>query len=196
MRFMIVCMAAVMAGSGLAAAPVRASEPQQAVTAPSARQLALTRRYIDLMMSDQLEDVVREIMGDEAGRDSTVPEEDRQFMVELTTDLLTDLIPQMINELVPVYAATYTETELEALVAFYDTEMGRSIAAKSIQVMPEENRVMMSMMPQLLDKMAARMCQHYGCGPGELETLRSEMRAGAGFDSSPASAPPPKPASR
>ena len=197
MRFRIVCMAAAVAGSALTAAPVRAAEvPQAAAGAPAARQLELARRYIDLMMSDQFEDVIREMVGDEAERDETMPEEDRRFLVDLTADLLTDLIPQMINELVPVYAAAFTEAELEALVAFYDTEMGRSIAAKSVQVMPEENRAMMSVMPQLLDKMAARMCQHYGCGPGDLEALRREMRAGAGLASSPAPAPPPKPASR
>lgn len=196
MRFMIVCLAAAMAGAGLAATPVAASDAPQAATAPSARQLTLTRRYIDLMMSDQFEDAIREMIGDETGRDSTLPEEDRRFLVELTTELATDLIPQMINEMIPVYAAAFTEAELEALIAFYDTDMGRSIAAKNVQVMPEANRAVMSVMPQLLDKMAARMCQHYGCEPGELETLRREMRAGAGLASSPAPAPSPKPGSR
>lgn len=189
MRFMIVCLAAAMAGSVLAATPVRASDAPQAAAAPSARQLELARRYVDLMMSDQFEDVIREIVGDEAERDSTIPKEDREFLVDLTTDLVTDLIPQMINELVPVYAETFTETELEALVAFYDSEMGRSIAAKSVQVLPEENRVMMSLMPQMLDKMASRMCQHYGCEPGQLETLQREMREGAGLASTPAAPP-------
>lgn len=189
MRFMIVCLAAALAGATLTTQPVRAGEAPQAASEPSARQRALARRYIDLMVSDQFEDVIREMIGDEAERDSTMPEEDRQFLVDLTTDLVTDLIPQIINELVPVYAAAFTESELEALVAFYDTEMGRSIAAKSVQVMPEENRAMMSVMPQLLDKMASRMCQHYGCGPGELEALQRQMRAEAGLDSSPAPAP-------
>ncbi len=197
MRFMIVCMAAAVAGSALTAAPVWAAEvPQTAAEAPSTRKLELARRYIDLMMSDQFEDVIREMVGDEAERDTTMPEEDRQFLVDLTTELVTDLIPQMINELVPVYAAAFTEAELAALVAFYDTEMGRSISAKSVQLMPEENRAMMSVMPQMLDKMAARMCQHYGCGPGELEALQREMRIGAGLASSPAPAPSRKPASR
>lgn len=196
MRFMIVCLAAAMAGAGLAATPVFASDLPQSATAPSARQLALTRRYIDLLMSDQFEGVIREMIGQEMGRDSTLPEEDRRFLVGLTTELATDLIPQMINEMVPVYAAAFTETELEALIAFYDTEMGRSIAAKTVQVMPEASRAVMSVMPQLLDKMAARMCQHYGCEPGELDTLRREMRAGAGLTSDPAPEPNRKSGSR
>ena len=196
MRFMIVCMAAAVAGSALVATPLRASDAPQAATSASARQLDLARRYIDLMMSDQLEVVIREMVGDEAGRDTTLPEEDRQFLVDLTTELTTDLIPQMVNELVPVYADAFTEAELEALVAFYDTEMGRSISAKSVQLLPEENRAMLSVVPPMLDKMAARMCQHYGCEPGELETLRRQMRADAGLASSPEPAPSRKPGSR
>ncbi|MDY6925169.1 MAG: DUF2059 domain-containing protein [Pseudomonadota bacterium] len=195
MRFMIVCLAAAIAGAGLVATPVGASDTPQAATAPSARQLALTRRYIDLLMSDQFEDAIGAMIGDEMSRDITLPEEDRRFLVDLTTELATDLVPQMINEMVPVYAAAFTEAELEALIGFYDTEMGRSISAKTVQVMPEANRAVMSVMPQLLDKMAARMCQHYGCEPGELEALRQEMRAGAGLASSPAPAPSLKPGS-
>ena len=53
MRFMIVCMAAAVAGSALVATPLQASDAPQAATAASARQLDLARRYIDLMMSDQ-----------------------------------------------------------------------------------------------------------------------------------------------
>lgn len=198
MRFMIVCLTAALAGAVLTAPPARASEAPQATSEPSARQLALTRRYIDLMMSDQFEDVIREMIGDEAARDSSLPDEDRQFIVDLTAELVTDLMPQMINEMVPVYAAAFTEAELEALVAFYDTEMGRTIAAKSVQVMPAADRAVMSVIPQMLDKMAARMCQHYGCEPGELESLRREMRMGAGLTSGPAPAPEPalKPGSR
>lgn len=196
MRILIACLAAALSVAA-PSAPARAAEaPQSAPAEPSARQLELTRRYIDLIMSDQLEGVLREMIGDEVDRDAAMPEEDRAFLVDLTTELMTDMIPRMIDEMVPVYAAAYTEAEMEALIAFYDTEVGRSIAAKAVQLMPEENRAMMSVMPQVLDKMASRMCQHYGCGPGELEVLQREMRAGAGFTSSPAPAPPPKPVRR
>ncbi|MNR62353.1 hypothetical protein D3C85_1843530 [compost metagenome] len=53
-------------------------------------------------------------------------------------------------------------------------------------VMPEANRAAMSVLPALLDKMAARICQHYGCAPGELEAMQREMR---GEPMTPAAAP-------
>src|SRR5688500_6824880 len=95
MRFKIAFLAAA-AGVILTASPVLAAvAPQAAAAAPSARQLELTRRYIDLTMTDQFEDVIREMVGDEAARDDTLPEADRQSLVELTTEIATDLLPQM-----------------------------------------------------------------------------------------------------
>lgn len=195
MRFMIAGLAAAVIGLAALGGSVRAEEPAQA-TAPSPRQLALTRQYIDLMMSDQFETAIREMVGDEAAADNSLPDEDRRFLVDLTTELVSDMLPQMIEEMVPVYAAAFTEPELEALVAFYDSEMGRSIAAKNVLVMPEANRAVMSVVPQMLDKMAARMCQYYGCGPGELEELRRAMQAGASGVAAPAPAPSRKSGAR
>ena len=109
-------------------------------------------------------------------------------MIEMAAELTHDLLPQMIEEMVPVYASVFTQAELESLLAFYETEMGRAILDKTIAVMPEANRAVLSVMPQMLDKMAARMCQHYGCEPGELEELQRGMREEAGL-ATEASAP-------
>lgn len=182
MRFMIVCLAAALAGATLTTQPVRANEAPQAASEPSARQLALTRRYIELTMSDQFEDALREMIADQAAMDPAaqdLPDEDRRFVADLTAELTTDMIPQMLDQMVPVYARTFSEAELEALIAFYDTEMGRSILAKTMESMPEASRAAMTVVPQMLEKMAARICQHYGCTPGELEELKREMRGEA-----------------
>lgn len=180
MRFMIVCMAAAVASSALTAAPVRAAEvPQAAADAPSARQLELTRQYIDLTMTDQFDDAIRQMIADQAALDPNarnMPEEDRQFLIELTGELTTDMIPRMIDAMVPVYARAFTEAELVAMIEFYDTDIGRSIIEKTMTAMPEANRAALTVLPQMMDKMAARMCQHYGCEAGELEELQRRMR--------------------
>jgi hypothetical protein len=171
----------VLASAGLTAPPAAraAVVPQDAAVVPSPRQLELTRRYIDLTMSEQFEDSIREMIIDQAEIDPNardLPDEDRRFIAELTAELTTDLIPQMLDAMTPVYARTFTEEELEAMIAFYDTELGRSIVEKTMVAMPEANRAAMTVIPQLLDKMAARICQHYSCEPGQLERLQSEMR--------------------
>ncbi|MBB4083554.1 DUF2059 domain-containing protein [Brevundimonas lenta] len=190
MRLMIVCAAALLATAAIPATASAAVEPPQAATAPSTRQLDLSRRYISLMMSDQFESVIHEMLGDEFDNDSSarnLPEEDRRMIIDLTAELTTDMVPQMIEAMVPAYAAAFTEEELVALIAFYETPLGRSIAEKTITVMPEANRAIMSVIPQMLDKLATRMCQRYRCTPAQLEQLRQGMREGAGL--APASNP-------
>jgi Rieske Fe-S protein len=44
----------------------------------------------------------------------------------------------------------------------------------------------MSVVPRMLEKMATRMCQHYGCSPEEQREMLEGMREGAGI--APASA--------
>ena len=122
-------------------------------------------------MTDQFEDAIRQMIVDQAAMDPTtrdLPAEDQRFLVDLAAELTTDMIPKMLDAMVPVYARTFTEAELEALIAFYETEMGRTILEKTMVAMPEATRASLSVMPQLMEKMAARNCQHYGCEPGEL----------------------------
>lgn len=181
MRLKIVFAAAAIAGAALVAPTARAAVAPQdaAAAAPSARQLELTRRYIDLTMTEQFEDSIRQMIVDQASLDPNarnLPEEDRRFIAELTAELTTDMIPQMLDAMVPVYARSFTEEELVAMIAFYDSELGRSVIEKTMVAMPEANRAALTVVPLMLDKMAARMCQHYGCEPGQLERLQQEMR--------------------
>ncbi len=189
MRLMIVCLATALAATTLPAVPVAAQSSGQTTAAPSTRSSELARQYLNLIMTDQFEGVVRQMLGTEFENDAemqALPEEDRRMILSLTAELTADMVPQMITEMVPVYAATFTEEELTALVAFYGTPLGRSIAAKSIAVMPEADRAVMSVVPQMLEKMAGRLCQHYGCSPEEQREMLEGMREGAGM--APASA--------
>ncbi|WP_298100798.1 DUF2059 domain-containing protein [Brevundimonas sp.] len=189
MRLMIVCLATALAATTLPAVPVAAQSSGQTTAAPSTRSSELARQYLNLIMTDQFEGVVRQMLGTEFENDAemqALPEEDRRMILSLTAELTADMVPQMITEMVPVYATTFTEEELTALVAFYDTPLGRSIAGKSIEVMPEADRAVMSVVPQLLEKMAGRLCQHYGCSPEEQREMLEGMREGAGM--APASA--------
>jgi hypothetical protein len=170
----------------LFAAVLMVGGPALAQDAPSARQLELSRRYVQVMQSDQLEQVIRTMLMSDPGMDADgMPAEDRQFLIDLAAELVTDLMPTMMEQLIPVYAEVFTEAELEALVAFYDTDMGRSIARKTVESLPEVNAAMMTVMPQILDKMIVRMCERYGCDPAD---VRDEVYRGAGI--APAGAAP------
>jgi hypothetical protein len=162
-----------------AAHGTRDTESTASPPAASARQLALSRRYVDLMQGDQLRAAVRDMVEGQAQAEAgTLPEADRRFLTDLTVEIVGDLVPAMMDELVPVYAVVFTEAELESLVAFYDSAEGRSIITKTFASMPEADAAMMTVIPLMLDKMAVRMCDHYGCDP---VAARAEMYAGAGL---------------
>lgn len=179
MRLWLIMLAGLTLASGAAAQTKPQEPPPASADQASARQLELTRRYVDLMMTDQLETLIRQMIALEASMDPEardMPDRDRRFMTELATELVTDMIPQMLDEMVPVYARTFSEAELEALIAFYDTEMGRSIINKTYASMPDATAAAMSVMPQMMEKMASRMCQHYGCTAEELQEMREAMQ--------------------
>ena len=164
-------LALFVAGTGEAHAVQAKSQSPAVASEPSARQLSLSRRYIELMQSDQLSVMIRSAIETAASLDVDAAElatEDREFMLDLATELTTDMMPQMLDRMVPVYARVFSEDELLALIAFYDSDLGRSILEKTYSSMPEANAAMMEVMPQLFEKMAARMCVRYGCDTAEI----------------------------
>lgn len=153
--------------------------PALAQSQPSERQIELSRRYIQLAQGEQMEDALRQMMATDPTTDlSDLPAEDRDFVLNMTAEILADLMPKMMEAMVPAYADAFTEQELEALISFYDTEMGRSIIEKTFQIMPEINTAVAAIIPELFQKMASRMCARYDCDPRE---ILAEMYAGAGM---------------
>lgn len=171
MRLLIILLAGLTLASG-AEAQTKPQQPAAAVAGqPSARQLELTRRYVDLMMSDQFETMIRQMIAIEASMDpdaQEMPDADRRFLTELASELVTDMIPQMLDEMVPVYARTFSEAELEALIAFYDTPVGRSIVLKEAEI---SLVIQEAIMPHMMTRMSAvgeKFCQRFDCsGLGE-----------------------------
>lgn len=167
-------LAGVMVVTPLAA---QAVTPVTSVQDAAASRMALSRRYVELMQSDQVGDAIRGLIAADAQNDPealALPAEERRFISELTAELTTEAMPLMLDQLVPVYAEVFTEEELRALIAFYETPMGREITRKTTASMPEANAAIMAVMPQLVDKMVTRMCVYYECSPEELRQARED----------------------
>ena len=99
MRLMIVCLAAALAATTLPATPVAARSSEQATAAPSTRRSELARQYLNLLMTDQFEGVIRQMLGTEFENDSemqAMPDADRRMILNLLAELTTDMVPQMI----------------------------------------------------------------------------------------------------
>lgn len=125
------------------AAPARAQtpsagEPEAAAATPSAEQpipAPIRAKILEVLrLTDSAElgrQMMDQLLATFEGSTPGVPDE---FWSGLRAELDTDALIELI---VPIYARHLTEAELDALIAFYSSEHGRSVVRKMPQVMQE-----------------------------------------------------------
>jgi hypothetical protein len=148
------------AGPGFAQAP--AAPPKAAV--PSARALELSQRYFKAM---RLEDSLGKALDmlDPAlltGNGENDPEQ-AEAMRSATKQALDAAMPKYIEKLTPLLASAYSEEELAALVAFYESPVGQSVVAKSRDVGGISSQAMKDLLPGIMDDAMDRYCREMGC---------------------------------
>lgn len=155
-------------------APAVAAAP--VADAASARKLELARRYFSALhyeetMSSMLEGLDPLLaMGDEF-RDEA-DQADSEAMRAASRDAMVALTPKLIEGMTPIVAGLFTEPELEALVAFYESPVGQSVIKKAPQMMEPTSKLMMSLMPGYLTDVLDRYCAKATCS----EELENKLR--------------------
>jgi hypothetical protein len=182
MRLFVVLIALAISCATPAAARQKkllvVTAPAAEAEAVSPHMLALSRRYIELMQVDQMTGMLQEMVAAQMQAEDRLrgaSQEDRDFLTQLTNQMVDEMVVAMLDELAPVYARTFTEAELQALIDFYGGEQGRSILTKTYAAGAEAQTAIMAVLPPILEKMGARICEHYGCDAEEREALRDEM---------------------
>lgn len=115
-------------------APVLAQTPQD----PSPKALALAQRYLADAEAERILDnegptIARYLlsrMPAPAGGEAKANEV-RDAMIEAATAAVKDKVPEFLQRSARIYASVFTETELTAIVAFYDSPAGRAFVAKT-----------------------------------------------------------------
>lgn len=122
------------------AAPSRAQSgpaPESPAPAAAAAEIPapLRAKILEVLrLTDSAElgrQMMDQLLGTFEGSTPGVPDE---FWSRLRDELRTD---DLIELIVPIYARHLTEAELDALIAFYSSEHGRSLVSKMPQVMQE-----------------------------------------------------------
>ena len=150
-------LAAVTAALLLSATPSLAQDESQA------RRLALAERYVELVQTDSLGKIVTGVMEEHMASEGDMPDDMRAFMREQLPIYLTRMVEQMMADMVPIYARTFTEQELQALVSFYDTPIGQSIARKDIELGVETNEIMTRALMQMATDFQVKFCAAFDC---------------------------------
>ncbi|HEU4699419.1 MAG TPA: DUF2059 domain-containing protein [Gemmatimonadales bacterium] len=127
----VVSLGTATAAAAQAAAGAAAASPTPAAATVDSAQAALTRRLFELMRVGPT--VLAEMeSGVEAQRKASAASANlpEAFWTEFSTRMRRDL-PQFVETLVPIYATRFSRQELEQLVAFYRSPLGRHLTEVS-----------------------------------------------------------------
>src|SRR6478752_7254708 len=156
------------------APPARAADQQApsppAVTTPSPRALALSRRdvaalHIDESMRPMMQGMLRPMLDEQVKANPNLTEEQRRAIRETVEEFIADdMMGDIMQRTIPIYATTFSEDELQALAEFYESPRGQSIVAKMPLMGPAMGKVMVEIMPELRAKLVRKLCAKTNCG--------------------------------
>jgi hypothetical protein len=154
-----------------AAAEPAPTPPAAATANPQA--VALVRRYLTAIHfernMDSMQAAMLPVMVEQTRRTHpNLTAEDQQVMIDVIRHVMREkMLPKMIDRMIPIYAGTFTIPELEALVNFYESPVGRSIADKTPALAPKSAEITRALMPEMmgevLNELVARMCPGGKC---------------------------------
>ncbi|MDO9335115.1 MAG: DUF2059 domain-containing protein [Caulobacteraceae bacterium] len=145
---------------------------------PSAHAMDLARRYFEAMDFEDMMTSIYENMDMMAALSEGDEDQsglDRKAMGEATKEAIIALTPKMVDAMIPVVAATFTEPELEAMVAFYESDVGQSVVAKSAAMNAPMMQAVMGLMPDYMSDIIDRYCSKTSCSAGMKDRMRKQL---------------------
>ncbi len=182
---LLIAAVAALSFTGLSCAASASAQTTAARPAAEAKQdalkLQLANRFITLMQGDQMGEAMGQMMA--AMTPASLADASTAEIAEyrsLMTEISTRMMPRIFEVMAPIYADIFTVEELQALVAFYESDLGRSMMTKSYAAAPRIAEAMQSAMPAIMSDMASVICDRFECSAEELRALKSEVRAQSG----------------
>jgi hypothetical protein len=153
-----------------------------ATDAPTARKLALAREVIaatgsQKAMEGMFQNVMSQVAATAGKKLPPGKQEKMRIIAEAESHALDRMIPQIIQTMTQAYAANFTEQELTDILAFYQSPTGRSMVAKTPELMRSVMGGMLAMMPQMQREMGEEICAKTTCTAAEKNTYLGKAPA-------------------
>ena len=148
----------------LVAAPaVRADTP-----APNAHSVELARKLFTEMPHDQMMDNMMRQLGPamiaQARKSNpNLSAQDAKVITDSAAEASAAMMQKVIDRSIPLYAATFTEKELQDLVDFYDTPSGQAMLAKMPVLMSKMGPMVTELVPEMTADLTRRVCAKVDC---------------------------------
>jgi hypothetical protein len=145
------------------------ASPALAQDDPATRE-ALAERYVEATVRDGMSKVLDELL-DEELRVTELPQEQAAWMQANVPTILRTHLEPMIDDMEQAYADGLTEQELQALVDFYETPMGQTLALKQFKIGSRQGEQFVAFMTNYLTDLATKFCAEFDCPAGTLDAV-------------------------
>lgn len=145
-------------------------EPATSVSTASDENVALARRYFQAIgFEGQLGSILTNLTTPEQlGARNNLSSEEREAIVSSAAEAMDEAMPLMVDEAARITARTFTPTQLKDMIAFYETDSGKAITAKTAVLPPMATQLVMSFAPVIRADVMVRACAKVDC-QGEAE---------------------------
>lgn len=140
-----------------------ATTPAAAQDGDGARRLELAERYIELSIGDNISKSVAAMIDSEIASDTAMGEDERRWMRANMPDLMMGMIEHMAADLAPIYAETYSIEELEALVEFFSSPVGQTIARKQFELGTRVDEIVAGAIVAMFEQFVEKYCKEFDC---------------------------------
>lgn len=162
MRSLIIAVAVLALNCPVVLAQETPSQDQVVVVTDTDPRLALADRYLALTVDLDVDKMMREQM-EEGFANSPATEEQRVWMTEQMTALYESVIDKAVLDMRGDVAELYTQPELEALVALYESPLGPSLARKNMQAGMLMQEAMMPHLITGISDVFEKYCLRFDC---------------------------------
>ena len=123
----------------------------------------LASRLVDVSqgakMTQQIQDMVRQELDDLSG----MPEAEAVWMRANAPRMAIRMVDDILERLTAVYAETYTEQELRAQIAFFETPEGRTIADKGVALGQRQAAIIGEAQVGYITELMSKYCAQFSC---------------------------------
>ena len=159
---MLAVAAAVLAGQATVCATAQAQ-----AAAPSPRAVELAERMMKVVGIERQVDAMvaaMQPMTMSQPEFAQLPSKERQIVMDTVREVMRDTFtPELVRKMVPVYAQAFTEDQLAAIVAFYESPAGQAAIQKTPSLVQASVALAQELVPAAQAEIERRVCEKVDC---------------------------------
>lgn len=168
-------LVAIAIAAALLAAPVAAQTEAAAPADDAAVRLELSRRFIAALQAEQMGTMIGQMVTGLTPPTEGMSDAQQASVRAAVVRASTEIMPEMFDAMAPVYAELFSREELTAIVTFYESDVARSMIAKSYAATPRLTEIMVGMMPRIVHRMSDVMCEELQCTAQQRAAMDAEL---------------------